>query len=60
MHEQTFFNWLQALDLQQLGWHDTPAMPIPQADNKRLDSTPSFTTAQRSEVTVSRTEGWSG
>ena len=66
VHEPTFFDWMQALQLdftaagiasytrniinpyyiQQEESHHTQVVPVPQAGNQRLDSTPSSTTPQ--------------
>ena len=60
MHEHIFLNRLQALDFTEVGIASYTSDTSSQAGNQRLDSTPSFTIAQHSVVTISRAVGWSG
>ena len=59
MHKPKFPNWIQALDFTEAGIVSHRNGASSQAGNQRLDSTPSFTTAQHSVVTFSRTVGCS-
>ena len=60
MHVQNSLNGLQVLDSTAARIASYTSGASSQVGNERLDSTPSFATAQHSVVTVSRAVGRSG